>query len=805
MTIHMSPIPGPLKGLPRRVGGEDSGDYRVDKGLGLFLALFVCSGASAQSGGPDGFDTIVKPVIKQSCSVCHNATALTAGLDLARFLNESGPEALKERDVWEKVAGKLKAGEMPPPGMPKPPAEQLAAINQWISQQYAAADANAPVDPGSVTVRRLNREEYTNTVHDLLGVNLDVAADFPPDPYAYGFDNIGDALSLSPALTEMYLKAAQRIAKAAVPVGPPQSAVAVKYQASAIGQRNQMDIQKVHPFAVDAEYDLQMAWEQQVPVGTVMTAHLFLDGVEVGKQTFAFKTVQERAFTAAKVRISQGPHKVEALMEVAPDSEQPKPFHGPLPYPSSLQVMGPYSQAPLEQTASYRLIFFNGPPKPGSQSEYAREILARLAYRAYRRPVTKPELERLVNLTRIVHKHGGSFYEGIQVALEGMLMSPNFLFRIEHDPEGGVPHRVSDYELASRLSYFLWSSMPDDSLLSLAAKDQLHSPEVLRVQVRRMLVDPKAQALARNFTGEWLGTRNLDFETPDAKAFPGYNLELRDAMQTETQMFFQSIVAEDRSILDFLNGNYTFVNEQLAKFYGIPDVKGREFRRVTLEGTERSGILTQASVLTATSYPTRTSPTIRGKWILTNILNTPPPDPPANVPALASANDGGKVTSIRARLEMHRANPVCASCHKNMDPLGFALENYDAIGQWRTTVDGLPVDASGSSPTGQSFTGAAQLKTLLLAESPKFVDCLTEKLLTYALGRGVESYDRPAVNKVELEVEKSDYRFSALINGIVESAPFQMRRPQGVSGDTNTPIKTAQQSNSAPISQGGSQ
>jgi hypothetical protein len=564
--------------------------------------------------------------------------------------------------------------------------------------------------------------------------------------------------------------------------------VAIKYQAFAIGQRNQMDIQKVHPFAVDAEYDLRMAWEQQVPVGTVLTAHLYLDGVEVGKKTFAFQTVQERAFSATRVHISQGPHKVEALMEVAPDSEQPKPFHGPLPYPASLEVIGPYNQVPPEQTASYQQIFFKGPPKPGSQSEYAREMLARLAYHAYRRPVTKPELDRLVNLTRIVHQHGGSFYQGVQVALEGMLMSPNFLFRIERDPEGDGAHRVSDYELASRLSYFLWSSMPDDPLLSLAAKEQLHHPEVLHAQLRRMLIDPKAKALARNFTGEWLGTRNLDFETPDAKAFPGYDPELRDAMQTETRMFFQSILADDSSILDFLNGNYSFVNERLARFYGIPDVKGREFRRVSLEGTQRSGILTQASVLTATSYPTRTSPTIRGKWILTNILNTPPPEPPPNVPALASANEGGKFTSIRGRLEAHRANPVCASCHKNMDPLGFALENYDAIGSWRTTVDGLPVDASGSFANGTKFTGATELKALLLAESPKFVDCLTEKLLTYALGRGLEPYDRLAVSKIETQVEKNDNRFSALIDGIVDSAPFQMRRPQAV---TNDPIPRA--------------
>jgi hypothetical protein len=527
-----------------------------------------------------------------------------------------------------------------------------------------------------------------------------------------------------------------------------------------------------------------MAWEQQVLVGTVMTAHMFLDGREVIKRTFAFTTVQERAVSATKLHVTQGPHKIGALMEVAPDSEQPKPFHGRLPYPTSLEVIGPYKPIPLEQTASYQRIFFKGPPR-GKQDAYTREILERLAYRAYRRPLTKAKVDQLVNLTKVVHRHGGGFNEGIQIALEGILMSPNFLFRIERDPAGEASHQVSDYELASRLSYFLWSSMPDDQLLSLAAKGQLHDPEVLYAQTRRMLADAKAGALATNFASEWLGTRNLNFEAPDAKAFPQYDFELRDAMQTETQMFFESIVAEDRSILDFLSGKYTFVNERLAKLYGIPGVQGRDFRRVDLDGTERSGILIQASVLTITSYPTRTSPTIRGKWILTNILNTPPPDPPANVPALATSKEDGKLTSIRARLEMHRANPVCASCHSGMDPLGFALENYDAIGTWRTAVDGLPVDASGLLPDGTKFSGAEQLKTLLMAQSPKFVDCLTEKLLTYALGRGLESSDRPAVKKIELEVEKKGYRFSALVDGIVNSAPFQMRHAQNVRPDNN--------------------
>ena len=536
-----------------------------------------------------------------------------------------------------------------------------------------------------------------------------------------------------------------------------------------------------------------------MPVGTVMTAHIFLDGKEVIKRTFAFTTAQERAVSATKLHVTQGPHKIEALMEVAPDSEQPKPFHGRLPYPTSLEVIGPYKPIPLEQTASYQRIFFKGPPR-GKQDAYTREILERLAYRAYRRPVTKAEVDQLVNLTKVVHRHGGGFNEGIQIALEGILMSPNFLFRIERDPAGEASHQVSDYELASRLSYFLWSSMPDDQLLSLAAKGQLHDPEVLHAQTRRMLADAKAGALATNFASEWLGTRNLNFEAPDAKAFPQYDLELRDAMQTETQMFFESIVAEDRNILDFLSGKYTFVNERLAKLYGIPGVQGRDFRRVDLDGTERSGILTQASVLTITSYPTRTSPTIRGKWILTNILNTPPPDPPANVPALATSKEDGKHTSIRARLEMHRANPVCASCHSGMDPLGFALENYDAIGTWRTAVDGLPVDASGLLPDGTKFSGAEQLKTLLMAQSPKFVDCLTEKLLTYALGRGLESSDRPAVKKIELEVEKKGYRFSALVDGIVNSAPFQMRHAQNVRPDNNKRAHIVEPSNSASAS-----
>jgi PAS domain-containing protein len=470
-------------------------------------------------------------------------------------------------------------------------------------------------------------------------------------------------------------------------------------------------------------------------------------------------------------------------MEVAPDSQQPAPVKGTLPMLKLLQIIGPTKSTPPHETASYKRIFFNGPPTKAHQDAYNRQIVARLAHRAYRRPVTKAEVDRFVGLTKLVRSHGGSFEEGIQVALEAILMSPDFLFRIEKDPPAPGAHRISDIELASRLSYFLWSSMPDDELLSLAEKQQLHSPEVLHAQVKRMLADPKAHSLATNFAGQWLQTRNLQFQKPDRKTFHDYGPQLEDAMRTETEMFFQAVVSEDRSILDFIDGNFTFVNQRLAALYGIPGIQGNEFRRVSLDGTQRSGIITQAAVLTASSYPTRTSPVIRGKWILENILNAPPPAPPANVPAL-DTKDVGTAASVRERLEAHRANPVCATCHSRMDPLGFALENYDGIGRYRTVDGKIPIDAKGQLPDGTTFSGATELKALIRTKSPQFVSGLTEKLLTYALGRGVESYDKSAIEKIARQVESNGDRFSVLIDGIVDSAPFQMRQRELPKVDT---------------------
>lgn len=724
------------------------------------------------------FDFVVKPMIRSSCGACHNETTVAGDLDLTRFLKVSGDEALKDRDLWETVARRVQLRQMPPAGTQALDPHEIAGVTQWIQKQYGDMDAQATPDPGRVTARRLNRREYNNTVHDLLGVSLNASADFPPDPYAYGFDDIGEALSLSPALTELYLKAAQHVAQAAIPTGLPAEAVSTKYDAASLGQRNRPAVEITHDFPTDAAYNLRMAWDQQMPKGTIVTGHILLDGREVFTRRFAYDIAQERALTALQVPVMQGSHRIVVRMELAPNSQQPRPLRGPLPYPISIEVIGPFHPVPFEKTASFQKIFFKGAPAPGAQAAYRNQIIQRLAFHAYRRPPTQAEMRRIGALADLVREHGGNFYKQVQVALEALLMSPNFLFRVEMDPANCAIHRVSDYELASRLSYFLWSSMPDVQLFEDAAKGRLHDPAALHAEVRRMLASPRSAELARNFSGQWLQTQNLNFETPDAKTFPQYDLQLRDAMQTETEMFFTAVLHDDRSVLDFLDGNYSFMNDRLAAFYGIQGVTGPEFRRVSLEGTGRAGVLTEASVLTATSYPTRTSPTVRGKWVLSNILNTPPPDPPTNVPSLATSAEGSKAKSIHERLGAHRANPVCASCHAGMDPLGFALEHYNAIGQYRDVDDGFTVDASGTLPDGTKLDGAAQLQVLLLKQSSKFINCISEKLLTYGLGRGLTPADRPAVHRIEKALDANGDRFSSLVNAIVDSAPFQMRKPQ---------------------------
>jgi hypothetical protein len=659
---------------------------------------------------------------------------------------------LNDRARWELLTRRIRAGEMPPKGAKRPPQAQIDAVADWVEGEYARMDREAPIDPGHVTAHRLNRFEYNNTVRDLLGVDFRPADDFPVDPYGYGFDNIGDALSLSPVLTEKYLKAAEHIAKLAIPDNRPIPQTTQRYLAERMGQAQMMRISVNSEFPVDGEYSLRSGWYQGLKVGVKMQTSLLVDGHAVANQGLTFFTEMDRSFYAHNVRMSAGKHKVEAVMEIEPA------WKGAKPYLEYIEIKGPEKQFALE----HPVLAGNNP----------RPILESLARRAYRRPVSAVEVSQLTKLVTDAQARGDSYRQAMRLGLEAILVNPNFLFRIERDPATAASHPITDLELASRLSYFLWSSMPDEELLRVASEKRLHAN--LRAQVARMMADPKSRAFVGNFGGQWLQTRNLDVLKPDQNKFSEFDAELREDMRTETEMFFEAIVKEDRSILDFIDGPFSYLNERLAKHYGIDGVAGAEFRRVDLDGKQRSGVLTQASVLTVSSYPTRTSPVIRGKWILENILNTPPPPPPPDVPPL-DEKSLGQTASMRQQLEQHRANAICAGCHARMDPLGFGLENYDAIGRWRAEDGKFPVDASGTLPSGRSFTGAKELKEILRADPDIFVRALTEKMLTYALGRGLETYDRPTVMAIAKQVREKQYRFSALVDGVVESVPFQQR------------------------------
>ncbi|MEO6080437.1 MAG: DUF1592 domain-containing protein [Steroidobacteraceae bacterium] len=742
-----------------------------------FLLIPIASlamGASPTTAS-SSFDSVVKPLVSQYCLDCHNSSDSSGDIDL-EWLQKRGQLELQDRATWERIVEKLRAGEMPPADEPRPTREQVTTLAGWIDQQIVSLDRDAKPNPGNVTARRLNRYEYDNTIRDLLHVQLRAANEFPPDPFGYGFDNIGDVLSLSPVLTEKYLKAAERISEAAIPSVKPVPSVAVRYEAEALRQIDRQQLQTLHDFPADGNYTLRVAWENAISDKSAMTVVWYLDGKQVASTPYMWTTLADRGVDTKGVRIPQGTHKLEVDIQTPPPKQGARGSSKPSIV--RIQIDGPFEQAKREEMAGYKRIFFKGPPTAKNQAGYAREILTTLARRAYRRPVTEGDVKPLLNLANLVRSRGGSFEDGIRVALQAILVSPKFLFRVERDPPAGVEaQRINDLELASRLSYFLWSSMPDDELLMLAEQGKLREPASLRSQVRRMTIDPKAHALTESFAGQWLQTRDLESLTPDAKLFPDFDARLRDAMRTETEMFFQSIVSEDRSVLDLIDGRYTFVNEPLAKLYGIADVRGREFRRVELDGAQRSGILTHASVLTVTSYPTRTSPVIRGKWVLETILNSPPPPPPANIPSLDETRVGVSA-SVRQQLEQHRSNPVCAGCHSRMDPLGFGLENYDAIGRWRTTEGAVPLDSSGVLPDGRQFAGATEMKTLLKADAPRFVRALSDKVLTYALGRGLEFYDRPAIEEIANRVEQNDYRFSELITATIESLPFQQRSRQ---------------------------
>jgi Protein of unknown function (DUF1592)/Protein of unknown function (DUF1588)/Protein of unknown function (DUF1585)/Protein of unknown function (DUF1587)/Protein of unknown function (DUF1595)/Planctomycete cytochrome C len=749
----------------------------------------------------------LEPFVERYCIDCHNSVEKTAGLALDAFGSEG---VTRHPDVWEKVVRKLATRQMPPPRRTKPAEREYDEVISSIAGTLDR-DAAAHPDPGRTdTFRRLNRTEYRNAIRDLLTLDVDAAALLPADESSSGFDNVtvGD---LSPTLLDRYVSAAQKISRLAVgrpgrsPGGDtvrirPDITQEEHVEGLPLGTRGGALIP--HTFSQDGEYEIQvrLARDRNEHVEGLHEPHeleVLLDRERMALFTVTpprsereHQTVDEGLKT--RIRVSAGPHALGVTFLKNPSSlleigRQPYQAHynthrHPRISPAVYQVSitGPYRATGHGDTPSRRRIFVCEPNGPGHEEACAGRILSTLMRRAYRRPVDEGDLRKPMELYRQARKEGG-FDAGIEMALSAVLVNPRFLFRIESDPPGVAPqsaYRLPDLQLASRLSFFLWSSIPDDELLDLATRGELSKPDVLEPQVRRMLTDRRSQSLVTNFADQWLRLRNLDSITPDLRLFPDFDDNLRQAFRRETELLVEGVLREDRSVLDLLKSDHTYLNERLARHYGIPHVYGSRFRRVALgEDSQRGGLLRQGSILTVTSYATRTSPVIRGKWVLENLLGTPPPPPLANVPALKD-NTAASSLSVRERLAEHRKDAACAGCHRLMDPVGFALENFDAIGRWRTIEEGRPVDASGGLPDGNGFEGVTGLEEALLKRPDLLVGTLAEKLLTFALGRGVGYNDAPAIRKIVRDARAKGYRFSSMIEGIAASTPFQMRRSQ---------------------------
>jgi len=736
---------------------------------------------------------------------------------------------LQKAEVWEKVRARLSAGTMPPATAPALPKTELATVLGWIDSILGHSSSAAARNPGRVTARRLNRVEYNNTVRDLLGVTIKPADEFPTDDSGYGFDNIGDVLSLSPLLMEKLMTAARNVSRIAIHGEAFEAKPALLAKIMAKKQQDDSPSGgQIFPFSirgalygsyhfpVDGEYEFRLrisnlrglevpesqstaggtptvrrqprgpltpeqkkAFDEQNRLGAPPVEMVFtIDGKPVLSRVVEGTTDYDYARAPSVVRLwlTAGDHFLRAsfpeLANMADPLTQMNRDGRRKLFVDTVDIVGPFepSHAP---PASYWRVFTCGHAPGHHGPQCARRVVTELARRAYRRPPDDRELQHLLDLVALAQKQGDSLEKGVRLSLQAMLMSPNFLFRIERDATAGT-YRLNDYELASRLSYFLWSSMPDDELLLAASRGTLRQPGVLQAEVKRMLSDPKSSALAENFAAQWLNLRSLDRKKPDPTRFPTVDDELLDAMRRETLLFVGAMIQEDRSILDVIDGRFTFLNGPLARHYGIKGIDGEPFQRVSLDGEERSGILTHGSILTLSSYATRTSPVLRGKWVLENLLGTPPPPPPDTVPPLEETNLG-TAASLRQRLEQHRANSACAACHDQMDPLGFTLENYDAAGAWRTRDGQFDVDNTGTLPDGRTVAGAKGLKEILRSHSELFTRNVTEKMLTFALGRGIERSDSGAVDEISRQVAAGSHNFSSLVLGIVNSAPFQMR------------------------------
>jgi hypothetical protein len=758
--------------------------------------------------------------LQQYCIECHNSTDQTAAaLFAGLFFDKVDVMSVEQHpETWEKVVRKLGAGMMPPAIKPRPDAARKAQFLTYLETRLDTLAAREP-NPGRPALHRLNRTEYANAIRDLLALDVDARALLPADDSSLGFDNIAGSLGVSPVLLERYVAAAGKISRLAIgdtTMPDRQEKYVLRgdltqtahLEGMPFGTRGGASI--THQFPVDAEYVIRADLVERG--GRIFGSNnskqeqleVTLDGQRILLQDLASYEVPKGA--AIRMPVSAGPHAIAAAFvkkNHAPVEDVVQPYAFSLfepaidpdpdwtfvPHLASLAVTGPFNATGISDTPARERIFVCRPARPAEEDACARRIVETLATRAFREPVGREQLSTLMDFYAAGRKDG-DFDAGIEMALRRILAAPEFVFRFERVADKAAPskpYRINDAELASRLSFFLWSSIPDDELLKLAFDNRLHEPAALRKQVRRMLDDPRSNAFIRNFAGQWLYLRNLDVKGGAVEQFPDFDDNLRQAFRTETEMLFASIVREDRNLLDLLTADYTFVNERLARHYGIPNVYGSEFRRVKVQSDARRGLLGQGSILLVTSYPNRTSPVQRGVWVLENIVGAPVPTPPPNVPALEeSAGTKENPRTTRAQMELHREKPFCSGCHKIMDPVGLALENFDAIGRWRTQEYGEPIDATGKLVDGTEINGAVDLRNALLRYSDRFVQTTTQRLLTYALGRGLEYYDMPAVRAITRTAAKNDYRFSSLVMGIVESAQFQMRAPETT--PTNTEI-----------------
>jgi cytochrome c551/c552 len=774
-------------------------------GVLAVLSSALCSGQTTKPPA-----TSPRAIVDQYCVTCHNSRLKTGGLaldkvDIAQVANNA--------EIWEKVVRKIRAGVMPPPGLPRPEPARFETLVSSLEADLDRAAAGKPnlVAPG---VHRVNRTEYANAVRDLIGIDIDSAAFLPVDDASSGFDNVAGSLSVSPALVEGYMSAAGKISRLALGhetapqqkryVAPQDYSQENHVEGLPFGTRGGMLVK--HYFPADGEYVISW-FPVRGNTGELFGAsrkgeqlEVTLDGQRVGlfeidklpqgtdndKNEVRLQVkAGERMVGLAFLATTQVPiddlnqHYVRSVLDT-----NPMPGYIFSPQVSQFLIMGPYEGKRPEETASRHRILICKPATGAEEAGCAKKILTNLARQAYRRPAADGDVEGLMNFYQ-AGRNKGDFEDGIERALQAILSDPEFVFRGEADPANvkpGQPYRISDLELASRLSFFLWSTSPDEELIKLASQSKLSDPKTLELQVKRMLADRRSHEMVKNFAGQWLQLRNLPSAAPVTQMFPDFDDNLRQAFRTETEMFFESILREDRSVMDLLTADYTFVDERLARHYGIPNVYGSQFRRVTLgdQFAARRGLLGKGSILLVTSEADRTSPVLRGKWVLMNLLGTIPPDPPPNVPPLKQSDkmaNGQPVPleiSMRERMQEHRANPACAACHKQMDPVGFALENFDAVGKWRTLEFGKPLDVTGEFSDGVKFDGANGLRQSLLRFSPQFVRTVTEKLMVYALGRGVEYQDMPMVRSIVRDAGKNNYRFSSLVLGIVKSPPFNM-------------------------------